>query len=291
MESQNQEEQMEGQVQTQSRTFNTNQLFESFTEDLLNDEISGNMNENVSKIMKYSPYVIRDYYRIGENMYDHIEVLKNIFDKERENWNESELNILKNKEKIIRELNFFLSEKKLGRVIILKRSLSDMFNKYFVLSNYQNEITKEVVEYWSNMDTNSKIVLNIFISLFIYNRNMSNDKRIGYKLKNSFFMVSFIHFGFEIVKNEKRLPTNLELYEVCVSLSELSNQGMNYTIDNVNNELKKHNSKLRLENVPKNSILHFYSTRCPCDLTYKTKSTLRHNNNNENNTTTNNSNE
>lgn len=284
---------MENQVQTQTGTFNTNQLFESFTEDENNRD--GNLDEHVSKIMRYSPYMIRDYYRIGENMYDHIEALKNIFDKEREQWTESDIRILRNKEKVIKDIMFFLSEKKLGRVILLKKSMTEMFNKYFGESNYGNEITKEIVDYWTTMDTNSKIIFNIFISLFIYCKNMSNDKRIGFKLRSSYFMVTFMHFGFEIVKHEKRLPTNLELYEVCISLSELSNQGLNYTIDNVNNELMKINSKLRLENIQKNSILHFYSTRCPCDLTYKSKIGINRNNetttNNSNNNNINNSNE
>jgi L-fucose mutarotase/ribose pyranase (RbsD/FucU family) len=68
-----------------------------------------------------------------------------------------------------------------------------------------------------------------------------------------------IHFSFELFEN--RIPNNKDIFEVCLALSILSNDRKNFTLNNVNRELKAIHSNLKIE-IRRGSPLGFYDNKC-----------------------------
>jgi hypothetical protein len=210
-----------------------------------------------NRINRNSPLHIEDHYRIGKEMFNHIDYMENLVKKER---NLTENTILRRANSILQEMKRFLSERNFQKSKILNRYVSQLYHEFFELSGFNQELTPENFEHWHQMDICYKMIFITLISIFYYRKNLSYDTNIGQRIYDYYFFISVLHFSFEI--STERYPTNQEILEVSASLSLLSSKGLNYNLENVNHQLDEIGSNIQFE-YREGSSIRFYANRCP----------------------------
>ena len=209
------------------------------------------------QVNRNSPLHIEDHYRIGREMFNHIEFMENLMKKER---NATEDVIYRRAIAILKEMKRFLSVPHFQKSKILNRYVSQLYDEFFERSGFDQELTSANFEQWNQMDVCFKMIFITLISIFYYRRNLSYDKNIGQRIFDYYFFISVLHFSFEI--STERYPTNQEILEVTAALSLLSSKNANYTLDNVNRQLEEIGSSLQFQ-YREGSSLRFYANRCP----------------------------
>ncbi len=208
-------------------------------------------------VNKKSPTYIQDYYEFGKKVRDHIKYMKMI--REKEDATDFENRSIASLSDTIRRVVNFLGFKPFGYVRFVEYPLKDLYHELIRKSGYEEEISMETIDYWMGMEVNYKILFNTLISIFTYRRNLGTDVRIGEeKLRNFFFLNAVIQFAFSI--HEDQFPTNLEFYKVCSALAVLANEKKNFTIENVNSQLEKEDTDIRISS--DNQSLDFFKDRC-----------------------------
>ncbi len=207
-------------------------------------------------VNKKSPTYIQDYYQFGKHVRDHIKYMQTMDAKEDKT--EMDLKSLDGIGFTIKRVKNFLGLRAFQYVKIVEFPFTDLYEKIFRKSPYSDEINTEVIDYWMAMEINYKILFNTLISIFTYRMNLKTDVRIGKKVDNFFFVNACIQFAFQI--HEDQFPTNLEFYAVAAALAVLANEDKNFSIENVNAELKKQDTEIEFATGNRN--LEFFKERC-----------------------------
>ena len=203
-----------------------------------------------------SPTFIQDYYAFGQTVRDHIKYMKKI--REKEDATHLETQSVVGLSYTINRVKKFLGMKTLQYVRFVERPFKDLYHEIFIKSHFDEAITPEVIDYWMEMDGVFKILFNTLISIFTYRMNLQNDRKIGKKVDDFYFLNATIQFAFHIHADD--FPTNIEFYQMMVALATLSNEDKNFSIENVNSQLEKDGSPIRLATGIRN--LEFFKDRC-----------------------------
>jgi hypothetical protein len=203
-----------------------------------------------------SPTFIQDYYAFGQTVRDHIKYMKKI--REKEDATQLETQSVVGLSYTINRVKKFLNMKPLQYVRFVERPFKDLYHEIFMNSKFDEAITPEVIDYWMGMDSVFKILFNTLISIFTYRMNLQNDRRIGKRVDDFFFLNATIQFAFQIHSDD--FPTNIEFYQVMVALATLSDEDKNFSIENVNAQLEKDGSPIRFATGNRN--LEFFKDRC-----------------------------
>jgi diadenosine tetraphosphate (Ap4A) HIT family hydrolase len=207
-------------------------------------------------VNKKSPTYVQDYYQFGEKVRDHIKYMKTIDDNEDKTDRDRQSVVALSY--TINRVMRFLGMKQLQNVHFVVFPYRDLYDEFFEKPDYREEITSEIIDAWSSMDVQFKILFNTLISIFTYRRNLQTDVRIGKKVDDFFFLNACIQFSFQI--HEDKFPTNLEFYQVMSALAVLSNEKKNFSIENVNTQLSKEDSEIQFKS--DNPHLRFFKDRC-----------------------------
>jgi hypothetical protein len=246
----------EGDFVTTSATQETTQKSSS----TLFDKVAMKPRREVKEIKKYEPLHIKPYYQIGgeNDVYDHIGFISNLFMKEDKTAKDSE--ILRNTVYPIRNLRRFLNIEHFKNNRFFDKSYYHLNQQLFVKAGFENDLTKDVIQYWKSMGEKNQILMNILITVFIYRNHLAGDSDIGAKVNDFYFMEAMIQFSFRIYSD--RFPTNMDIYHVSKAMGQMSNLRKPYSIENINQTLSSMGSKIKfLES--EESPLRFYRTRCP----------------------------
>lgn len=214
--------------------------------------------ETKKEIKNYDPLLIKPYYQIGDDVYDHIDFIYTLYHKEDKT--EMDKEILRNTVYPIRTLRKFLTIEHFKNNRFFEKSFYHLNQNIFVQSGFEGEITKEVIQYWKKMNEKNQILMNILITVFIYRYHLTGDTDIGSKVNDFYFMETLIQFSFKIYSD--RFPTNMDIYQVAKAMAKLSNLRENYSIENINKTLISMGSKIRFLETD-DTPLRFYRTRCP----------------------------
>ncbi len=202
------------------------------------------------------------------NDFNHILYLKQIVEKNEKS--EIDNQIIFSASKTLISLKKFLNDKRLSKAIIFGKSFKELYEAFFdelywISENELNEkvyikrdIDLNIINKINNNDENIKNIFNILLTFFYFRINLSSETKIGVKVFNNLFLMSVMHFSFEL--NENKIPSNEEVYYIALTLGILSYQQKNFSIENINNLLNKINPKINFQFKP-NSVLRFYSTR------------------------------
>ncbi len=227
---------------------------------------------NISSLLKrrdelFNPVLkIMNYMKIGEETCSHLEILNDILNK-----NENERSVMDNKilsstSTIIFSIFRYLNDKRFARTKFLGLYFDQMVQRIFEEYDYfkdntdrEKNVSKTIINRMNSMESSDKDIMDLLISLFFFRKNLSKDNRIGDKPFDHLFFTAMIHFSFELFEN--RIPNNKDIFEVCLALSILSNDRKNFTLNNVNRELKAIHSNLKIE-IRRGSPLGFYDNKC-----------------------------
>ncbi len=209
---------------------------------------------------------IADHMKIGDETCSHLEILNDILSKEEGERTQKDNKILSNTSTIIFSIFRYLNDKRLARSQFLGLNYIQLLERLFPEYEYfkdntdrNKNISNEIINRMMSMESSDKDIMDLFISLFFFRRNLGLDNRIGDKPFDHLFFTAMIHFSFELFEN--RIPNNKNIFEVTLALSILSNSKRNFTIQNVNNELKNIQSNLKIE-LRRGSPIGFYENKC-----------------------------
>lgn len=216
--------------------------------------------EEKARENKYLPTNIQDHYRIGSSLFDHIRYLKTLMEKEEKS--EKDTMILDYAKSNIMTIRRFLQFTNFQKARFLNFSFQELNQIFFLDTNVQNDLTLEILESWNSSNIQARIHFNTLMSLFYYRKNLSTDDLIGMKIYDFYFLISVLHFSFQLKSSE--YPTNEEIYHITQALAMLSNEGENYSIQNVNQKLSQLGYEIQFK-MNRNSSLNFYANRCPAN--------------------------
>ncbi len=202
------------------------------------------------------------------NDFNHIKYLKKIIEKKEKT--EIDNQIIFSASKTFVSLKKFLNDKRLSKSQILGKSFNELNNAFFEESYWiDNNNTEKIVYLKREIDENiiNKIesnnedlikIFNTLLTFFYFRINLASESKIGVKVYNNLFLMSILHFSFELY--DDKIPSNEEIYYITLVLGILSYQQKNFSIENINSLLNKIYPRIHFQ-FKANSILRFYSTR------------------------------